>query len=360
MHRYSALRLYQIASVCTVTKTCAEKRRAILIDLAIGLGIPLLQIPLQYPVQVHRYDIFEDIGCLGETYETAPAVVLFHLPPILIDAVSDVYCASNLSTTPAPNFASSSPPPRTPTSINRYIRLMALAFTGLLLTVPLASFVLYSNVSVTWVSPWVSWADTHSNLSRVVQVPGLARGPIEHGERGDTAVGDELSGAFNSVAKRMGYTTAGSASGISSTAPLLLPWLLARRSATLPVFIRTDTTQKCDSFDSFSDMSASYGGISLLEYDAEKAALEHEGAGGEKGLTLTLGDVSGMLPDYRESDYSSSSAPSSASSDTESVGGEEEAEIEVSSLHLASVHVPTPPEPAHTRPASVRDTGDTV
>jgi pheromone a factor receptor len=40
-------RLYQIASVRTVTKTRAEKRRAILIDLAIGLGIPILQIPLR-------------------------------------------------------------------------------------------------------------------------------------------------------------------------------------------------------------------------------------------------------------------------------------------------------------------------
>ncbi|KAJ7874141.1 hypothetical protein B0H13DRAFT_2348736 [Mycena leptocephala] len=53
----------------TVTKTRPEKRRAILIDLAIGLGIPLLQIPLQYIVPGHCHNIFEDIGCLSETYE---------------------------------------------------------------------------------------------------------------------------------------------------------------------------------------------------------------------------------------------------------------------------------------------------
>jgi pheromone a factor receptor len=50
---------------------------------------------------------------------------------------------------------------------------MALASTNLLLTVPLATFVLYSNVAITGLSPWVSWADTHSNFSRVVQVPGI-------------------------------------------------------------------------------------------------------------------------------------------------------------------------------------------
>ncbi|KAJ7818249.1 hypothetical protein B0H13DRAFT_2455741 [Mycena leptocephala] len=55
------------------------------------LGISLLQIPLQYIVQGHRYNIFEVIGCLGETYETPLAVVLFHLlPPIPTGAVSTI------------------------------------------------------------------------------------------------------------------------------------------------------------------------------------------------------------------------------------------------------------------------------
>jgi hypothetical protein len=73
-----------------------------------------------------------------------------------------------------------------------------------------------------------------------------------------------------------------------------------------------------------TDMSASYGGFSPLEYDAEKAlAYGEDGAGREKGM-LTLGDASGMLPDYKASDYLSSLTSSSASSDTESVGEEEE------------------------------------
>jgi hypothetical protein len=96
-------------------------------------------------------------------------------------------------------------------------------------------------------------------------------------------------------------------------------------------------------------MSASYGGISPLEYDADKARVLGEGEyDPEKAGSLTLGDVSGMLPDYKESDYSSS-APSS---DTESVHSAGE-EIEVSSLHRASVHITlSPPEPAHVRRAS--------
>ncbi|KAJ7853006.1 GPCR fungal pheromone mating factor, partial [Mycena leptocephala] len=131
--------LYQIASVRTVTETRAEKRSAILIDLATGLGIPILQIPLQYIVQGHRYEIFEDIGCLGETDKTAPAVVLFDLPPILIGAVSAVYCVSIKSFYHSRAqfrlllFASV----HANLNLNRYIRLMVLASTDLLLTTPL-------------------------------------------------------------------------------------------------------------------------------------------------------------------------------------------------------------------------------
>jgi pheromone a factor receptor len=125
-------------------------------------------------LQGHRYNIFEDIGCLGETYETAPAVVLFHLSPILIGAVSAVYCILSIL-----SFYSSRAQfkERLPTNknlnLNRYMRLTALASTDPLLTAPLASSVLYSNGAVTGLSPWISWADTHSNFSRVAQVLGI-------------------------------------------------------------------------------------------------------------------------------------------------------------------------------------------
>ena len=49
-------RLYHIVSVDSVTKTRAEKRRDVLVDLAIGLGIPLLQMILrEYAQRRDRY-----------------------------------------------------------------------------------------------------------------------------------------------------------------------------------------------------------------------------------------------------------------------------------------------------------------
>ncbi|KAJ7477959.1 pheromone B alpha 1 receptor, partial [Mycena galericulata] len=328
-------RLYQIASVRSVRKTRAEKRNAILIDLAIGLGLPLLQIPLQYIVQGHRYNIFEDVGCLGETYETPVAIVLFHLPPILVGAVSAVYCVLSIksfyhSRAQFKEFLSSN----NNLNLNRYVRLMCLASTDLLLTIPLGIWVLWVNVRVVGISPWISWDDTHSNFSRVEPIPGIfwrsdpytaaslettrwatvACAVLFFGYFGfaDEAIKNYRS-AFFSVAKRVGYsqaTTSSSGGALSSNGSKSKypPLSSSGQSRTVPVFIRKETSQKRDSFDSFSDMSASYN------VSASFGALDY--ADKEKSLgALSLGDVGGLLPDYKESDYSSdSAAPSSGSS----------------------------------------------
>ncbi|KAJ7861338.1 pheromone A receptor-domain-containing protein [Mycena leptocephala] len=314
--------LHQIASVRTVTKTRAEGRRAILIDLAIGLGIPLLQIPSR-----HRYNIFEDIGCLDETYETAPAVVLLHLSP-----------SSSAPSLPPHKIYHSRAQFRLHLStsahnLNRYIRLMALTSPNLLLTTPLGIWVLWVNICVVgFVGGYAHERGDGGVCPAVLCVLGVA----------DEAT-KSYRGAFQSVARRVGYTTAGLASGITqhpnspTCPPLVAP----------PSLSSSEKKPPRNATRSTPPMSASYGRISRLEYeDKEKAGTLGEG----DAHALSLAD---------ESDCSSS-APSSSSSDTESVGEEEGEEIEVSSLHLASVHVPTPPGPAHTRPASVRDAGDIV
>jgi pheromone a factor receptor len=54
-------------------------------------------ISAEYIVQGHRYNIYQDIGCLGETFETPVSVVLYHLPPILIGCVSGVFACTPLN-----------------------------------------------------------------------------------------------------------------------------------------------------------------------------------------------------------------------------------------------------------------------
>ncbi|KAJ7742949.1 pheromone B alpha 1 receptor [Mycena maculata] len=392
-------RLYQIASVRNVTKTRAEKRKAILMDLAIGLGLPILQIPLQYIVQGHRYNIFEDIGCLGETYETPVAIVLFHMPVIIVGCVSAVYCVLSIksfyhSRAQFKELLSSN----NNLNLNRYVRLMCLAGTDLLCTIPLGIWVLWVNVKVVGISPWISWDNTHSNFSRVEAIPGILwRSNVytvaslestrwltvacallffAYFGFADEAMKNYRS-AFVSVAKRMGYSqaTMSSSGGVLSSNGCVAsrfdlrchlpssifstrskyPNMSSSGRGTLPVFIRKETAQKRDSFDSFSDMSASFGALDYVDKEKTLSGAASFGA-------LSLGDVGGVLADYKESDpsepSSGSSSASSAGSPTRTHTPSPDAdEIEISSLHRTSVFI-SPPEPAHIPDVPIPAHGD--
>lgn len=56
--------------------------------------------------------------------------------------------------------------------MGRYFRLMALATTEILFTTPLSIFSMTVN-ALGPMYPWVSWADTHFNYSRVEQIPAF-------------------------------------------------------------------------------------------------------------------------------------------------------------------------------------------
>ncbi|EPQ55598.1 STE3-domain-containing protein [Gloeophyllum trabeum ATCC 11539] len=167
-------RLYHISKVEAVVVTRQEKRRGVMIDLAIGLGIPFLQMILSYIVQGHRFDIFEDIGCEPFIYNTWPAYPLSKVWPLAIAMVSAVYSALSIRQfvkrkTEFSKFLS----PHTNLTSSRYFRLMALAGVEVLCGIPLSIYTIYLNVTSFPVQPWISWEDTHFNFSKVDQVPAV-------------------------------------------------------------------------------------------------------------------------------------------------------------------------------------------
>ncbi|KAF8963268.1 pheromone A receptor-domain-containing protein [Flammula alnicola] len=167
-------RLYKIASCQTATISIAQKKRAVMIDLAIGLGIPAIQMALQFVVQGHRYDIFEDIGCYPTTVNTPPAYPLSFVWPTVIGLVSAVYCILTLRAfmqrrAEFSQFLSSN----TSLSVNRYFRLMALATVELLFNVPLSSYGLYLNATGRPIYRWKSWSDTHFDWYIIDTFPAI-------------------------------------------------------------------------------------------------------------------------------------------------------------------------------------------
>jgi len=285
-------RLYYIASVSSVTKTKSQKRRDIMTDLAIGVGIPVLEMILQYIVQGHRFNIFEEIGCYPATFNTPPAYVLVFAWPMVLGCISGYYCVRTIielaqRRAQFMEFLSANKN----LSSSRYFRLMGLAGIEMLCTIPLGAYVIYLNTTAQIVYPWVSWADTHYDFSRVEQYPSIIW------RMSDAAVlSIELSRwflvicafiffaffgfadearknyrlAYVSVTKRVGLSTAGTvSSGGSWSTGSKSEMAYNSRTGTMPVFITQRTDQKRDSLTSFST-DISIGEFNIAFDDAKE------------------------------------------------------------------------------------------
>ncbi|KAI6027110.1 pheromone A receptor-domain-containing protein [Pisolithus marmoratus] len=164
--------LYHIVSVDSVTRTRAEKRRDVLVDLAIGLGIPILEMILHYIVQAQRFLIFEEIGCYPSIYNTLPAYALVSCWPVAIGIVSAGYCLGTIRKLALRRaqikgllYANGNMSP------SQYFRLMGLAGVEVLGTVPIGAYIIYRNATDSNIQPWISWANVHYDFSYVPQYP---------------------------------------------------------------------------------------------------------------------------------------------------------------------------------------------
>ncbi|EAU87392.2 pheromone B alpha 1 receptor [Coprinopsis cinerea okayama7 len=321
-------RLYHIASVRSVTISRAEKRRAIMVDLAIGLGLPILGMILQYIPQGHRFNIFEDVGCYPFTYNTPVAFALVWCPPVAIGLVSGVYCVLSIRNFwKRHNQFSELLSNHSNLTSNRYIRLMALAATDVLLTVPLGSWAISLNVSM-GIHPWLGWEDTHRGFSRVDQFPAILWRSDKITEicieftRWNIVVcalvffaffgfADEArkhyKSAVSTVAKKMGYSTfssTGSGTGIfaSTGSRSQATDSMGKIRPIPPIHVHSDMLQRHRSIDSFTNVS-----VTDTPIDEKEKGFSPTASYG----AFTLSDVGGTLADYSPSTGSSASSISS-------------------------------------------------
>jgi pheromone a factor receptor len=166
-------RLYAIAAVRNAQVTQAEKRRHIMLDTCICFIFPIIIVALQYIVQGHRFDIFEEVGCYPAIVNTLLTYFIFLMWQPLLGLISAAYCVMALLAfrrrqVEFNQFLSTNKS----LTISRYFRLMALAMIEIMITTPVALFNIIMNLK-TPLDPWVSWEDTHFNFSRVGQFPAL-------------------------------------------------------------------------------------------------------------------------------------------------------------------------------------------
>ncbi|KAF9447642.1 STE3-domain-containing protein [Macrolepiota fuliginosa MF-IS2] len=347
-------RLYHIASVRAVTVTKAEKRRQIMVDLAIGLGLPILEMILQYIPQGHRFNIYEDVGCWPFTYDTWVAYLLVSAPPICIGLVSAVYAvlsirAFNQSRAQSKEMLSG----YSNLTSSRYFRLMALAGCDVLCTVPLGIYATYLNAADGAISPWISWQNTHAGFSRVDQIPAIIwrSNPVTESALemsrwlcvvcavlffGFFGFADEARkhyrSAISSVAKRVGVSTGsfGGSTGIISSSEFSRGGV-GSHPGSLPSFGREKLDRKSSYDASFSDTSSlkDAGVVPPSPLDEKKNLSITNVFGGKKKFNeevfkptfqydnLVLPDIGGTLADHSTDEISP--VPSSGSSSASSI-----------------------------------------
>jgi len=278
-------RLYHISRCSSVTVTKKQKRRAILVDLAIGVGIPVVEMCLQYIVQGHRFNIYENIGCYPFTYNVWPTYILVGAWPIAIGLVSAVYCILSIRTFAKrrAQFKELLSANSSNLNANRYFRLMCLAGIEVCLTIPLASWAMYLNTHTIHMFPYKGWADTHWGFSRVDQFPSLEweANPLlvtsmELSRWAPVACAfiffiffgfaDEARKhyrlAFTTVAKRVGYSVSSSSGFTTSTGPKSKSFpFMSSTGRGLPIFVRKESSTNRDSLGSFTLTIGDVGGL---------------------------------------------------------------------------------------------------
>jgi len=367
-------RLYHIACIRVVTTTKSDKRRAIMIDLAIGVGVPVLAMILQYVYQGHRFDIYEDIGCAPSIYYVWPAYPLFYIQPIIIGLISGTYAILtiiafhqnrsqfNAMLSSGSNF-----------TCNRFIRLMCLASVEVLFTVPVTIY----GISVQArepLNPWISWENVHSFFSRVDQFPALEwrdNGTVEFLMEGDRwsvvfcaflffsffGFADEAKKnyryVFQSVAKRVGLSTGSFGNSFNSSDFMGSDGIKSKVVSTsgkvrpiIPLFVHQEMLQRRDSLDSYNNLSIGDVGGVLNEKssDFEKRDFCPDLSYGE----LSIADVGGTLADIKDDSVSSLTVPTSSAASSityprPTVTRQNSRDgIEVSSARRGSAHIESP------------------
>ncbi|KAH9986175.1 pheromone A receptor-domain-containing protein [Russula compacta] len=164
-------RLYKIASkTTTLSATRAEKLRAMFVDLAIGLGLPFLQMILQIVVEGRRFSIYERIGCQLVVFNTALAYPLSFLWPPVISFIVLVYSCLNIylfwkSSRQLNEMLGSNKNPNQ----SRYTRLIALSIAQSVCTLGISLCFIYIQTYHMPLFPWGSWEAAHLDYSVIDQ-----------------------------------------------------------------------------------------------------------------------------------------------------------------------------------------------
>jgi len=129
---------------------------------------------LHYIVQGHRFDIVEDFGCRPAVYISVASIFLFWLPPVAAILLTLFFASLAVRHfyQRRLTFARHLQNSNSALTISRYFRLMAMAVTQMLWGTLVIGIDLWFSCQY-GLRPWISWANVHSNFSRIGLFPTL-------------------------------------------------------------------------------------------------------------------------------------------------------------------------------------------
>ncbi|KAG8889541.1 hypothetical protein FRB98_003809 [Tulasnella sp. 332] len=165
--------LESIASLRQTIETSEDRRRRKIFEICMCGVLPCIIMALHYVVQGHRFDIAEDFGCIATVYVSWPALLIVYIPPLLLGFVSFIYAtlAFYWFMKRRNQFTQHLQSSNTGLSTSRYVRLMALAVTQVIVETGLGGYLIAVSLEGQPLRIWDNWADVHSNFSRIAQYP---------------------------------------------------------------------------------------------------------------------------------------------------------------------------------------------
>ncbi|KAH7873493.1 pheromone A receptor-domain-containing protein [Lentinula edodes] len=165
------LRLWLVASDRVRT---LEKRGVVVIELLLGLGVPVTEMIFQYFVQDRRFDIYEGFGCIAASDNVLMMYLLLLAPQFLLGIASTTFNVLALiayhrmykymlDTQYSPTFH------RQTTLSVSFLWFLTLGIISILCSISYAVFVVYFNAtaSADGFVYWKSWKLTHLDIKAV-------------------------------------------------------------------------------------------------------------------------------------------------------------------------------------------------
>ncbi|EGN91696.1 hypothetical protein SERLA73DRAFT_192129 [Serpula lacrymans var. lacrymans S7.3] len=163
-------RLYRIITMKAVNQSVREARRDLIVDLCIGIGLPILILSLQYIVEFCDFEIFEDVGCFPAVNITAPSIPIFVMWPAVFALVTAIYAGLTIyATIKRKAYRREIMSSNQALQFGHYWRLLTLTGIGIVCTLPYGMLEFFVNVLPPY-QPY-NWDIEHTGFSEGQETP---------------------------------------------------------------------------------------------------------------------------------------------------------------------------------------------